>query len=125
MDTKEERREHHRFDSLGDIIAINSKNYGQVVNLSMTGLRVKYFMRPSDSFKNSFTISLLNKNGNKYIDNLPCKVVSLEDSTSSSSPVSLFTREAGIVFGDLTSSQMKQLSDFVVHTVFSVGEPKL
>ena len=63
MDTKEERREHHRFDSLGDIIAINSKNYGQVVNLSMTGLRVKYFMRPSDSFKKSFTISLLNKKG--------------------------------------------------------------
>ena len=122
METKEERREHHRFDSLSDIIAINSKNFGQVVNMSMTGLCVKYLLRPSDSFERSFKLSLLNKDGNRYIDNLPCNVVSLQDSDPISPSANLFTREARIVFDDLTSSQVKQLSDFVVHTIFSLDK---
>ncbi|MEN8256643.1 MAG: PilZ domain-containing protein [Thermodesulfobacteriota bacterium] len=126
MKIKKERRHHHRFDSLGNIIAINTMNLGQVINLSMGGLRIEYLLRPNDLFEHSFSISLLNNTGDRYIDNLPCKIVSFEDSEPifpSINSINLFTREAGVMFDDLTSSQIKQLSYFVVHTVLLNDRP--
>jgi hypothetical protein len=120
MDTNKERRQHHRFDSLDHIVALNSMNLGTVINMSMSGMRIKYLLRPRDSLKKSCKISLLNNEGDQYIDNLLCKVVSSTDSGATFPSTNLATREVGVTFTNLSSSQLTKLSDFVVHTLFAL-----
>ncbi|MBU0680198.1 MAG: PilZ domain-containing protein [Proteobacteria bacterium] len=120
MDTNKERRQHHRFKSLDNIVALNNMNLGSVINMSMGGMRIKYLLRPGDSLKKSLKISLLNNEGDQYIDNLPCKVVSSTDSGPILPSTDLSTREVGVRFTNLSSSQLTKLSDFVVHRLFTL-----
>lgn len=115
MNITKERRKHQRFDTLDNILALNTMSFGQVVNMSMGGLRIKYLLRRTDPFHYFFKISLLNNVGDQYIDNLPCKVVSFIDSEPISKPMNLYIREAGVMFTGLTPSQIDQLADFVLH----------
>ncbi len=115
MDRAKERRKHQRFDSIENILALNTMSFGQIVNISMGGLRIKYLLHRNDPFQHFFNISLLNNGDNQYIDSLPCKVVSFIDSGPISLPMNLFIREAGVMFTDLTTPQINQLADFVLH----------
>ncbi len=114
MSLAKERRKHQRFEALDNVLALNNSSFGQVINMSMGGLRIKYLLRRNDPFLHSFAISLLNHAGDTYIDSLPCKVVSFHDSGPICPPMSLFIREAGVMFTDLTSSQSNLLADFLL-----------
>jgi hypothetical protein len=115
MDVIQERRKHQRFDALDNILALNTLSFGQVINMSMGGLRIKYLLRRNEPFQYFFKISLLNNAGDEYIDNLPCQVVSFIDSDPICPPMNLFIREAGVKFYELTSQQIHQVADFVFH----------
>ncbi|MBU0680197.1 MAG: PilZ domain-containing protein [Proteobacteria bacterium] len=115
MNIAKERRKHQRFEALDNILAINTSSFGQVINVSMSGLRIKYLLRRNDPFHHAFDIALLNNTGDQYIDKLPCRVVSSIDFTPSIMPQNLFVREVGVMFDDLTSAQINQLADFVLH----------
>lgn len=120
MGTIKNRRRHHRFATIDNILPLNTMSFGQVINMRMGGLRIKYLLlRPDQPFQHSFEISILNNAGDKYIDKLSCKVVSFTDSAPISPAINLFTREAGVMFTDLTSSQKNQLADFVHHNTLA------
>ncbi len=115
MNTIKERRQDQRFEALDNILAINIQNFGQVINISMGGLRIKYLVRPNEPFEHSFKISLLNGAGDQCIKSLACKTISFNDFGPIAPSINLFTREARVMFTDLTTSQKNQLADFVLH----------
>ncbi len=115
MQTIKERRQHPRFDAVDNILAISIKNFGQVIDISMGGLRIKYLLRPNEPFDQSFTISLLNNAGNQCIKSLTCETISFHDTGPIAPSINLFTREARVMFTDLSGPQKNQLADFVLH----------
>ena len=114
MYPEQERRQHNRFQAHDNILALNTLSFGQVLNMSMGGLRIKYLLRIGDPFKESFHISLLNSTGDQYIDNVVCKVVSITDSAPICPPLNLFIREAGVQFACLTPTQKDFMRNFVL-----------
>jgi hypothetical protein len=119
--TVKERRRHQRFAATDSILAVHSSNFGQVVNVSMGGLRLKYLLHRNDSFQNSFEIGLLSHDGLRYIDRLPCKVVSARDSPLSQATLDLFVLEVGVVFTHLSPRQTRQLHDFILHNSLAIA----
>ncbi len=115
MNTLKERRKHRRYEAQDNILALNTLSFGQVINMSMGGLRIKYLLRRDDPFDDTFDISLLNNSGDHYIDKLSCKVVNIIDSEPICPPLNLFIREAGVMFTDLTPAQKELLNHFVMH----------
>jgi hypothetical protein len=115
MNPAKERRKHQRFEAVNNILAINSLSFGQVVNLSMGGLRIKYLLHRNDPFQQAFEIGLLNNVGDTYLEKLPCQVVSAIDSSLPDLPRNLFVREVGVMFTDLNSHQINMLAEFVLH----------
>ncbi len=119
MKTVKERRQHHRFDALVNILAFNTMSFGQVINMSMGGLRIRYILRLDEPFRHSFEISILNNAGDQYIDGLSCKVASCTDYGPISPSLNLFTREVGVMFTNLTPSQKNKLADFLRHNTLT------
>ena len=115
MNTLKERRKHRRFEAQDNILALNTLSFGQVLNMSMGGLRIKYLLRHDDPFHHTFEVSLLNNSGDQYIDKLACKVVNIIDSEPICPPLNLFIREAGVMFTDLTQAQKDLVDHFVMH----------
>ncbi|MEN8256644.1 MAG: PilZ domain-containing protein [Thermodesulfobacteriota bacterium] len=115
MDTLEERRKHKRFQAQDNVLALNALSFGQVINMSMGGLRIKYLLRRNDPFHKSFEISLLNNSADHYIDKLSCKVVNITDSGPICPPLNLFIREAGVMFLGLTPAQKDLLDHFLIY----------
>ncbi len=114
MTITKERRSHQRFVTPDNVLALSTWSYGQVVNISMSGMRIKYLLHRQDRFQDSFEVGLLNDSGDHYLAKLPCRVVSCLDTTPSSMPANLFIREAGVMFDSLSPSQARQLADFVM-----------
>lgn len=111
--TNPERRRYQRFSAAPDTIVLNSARFGQVINMSLGGLRVKYILRPTEAFPDAFEIAILNKAGNHFVEDLPCRVVSVHDASPFNPRLNLFTRTAGLEFINLTSRQGEQLVSFM------------
>ena len=92
---------------------VHTARFGQVVNMSLGGLCVKYILRPSEPFPNTLEIALLNKSANHFVEDLPCRVVSVHDASPFNPRLKLFTRTAGLQFLNLTTRQKKQLVSFM------------
>lgn len=108
-----ERRQHARFNVKKNTMAFNSTTFGEIINISEGGLRMKCLLHSDDTFDHSFQVGLLSNTGDYYLDNLPCKVVSIKDSSPLRSSRSTFIREAGIMFIDLTADQKAKLALFL------------
>lgn len=113
INAKEERRRHLRVMVKQNTMAFNSTTFGEVMDLSTGGLRMKCLLHGDDKFETSFRIGLLSSSGDYYLDNLPCKVISIKDSSPLRSSRSTFVREAGIMFMNLNADQQAKLSLFL------------
>jgi hypothetical protein len=94
-------------------MAFNTTTFGEVLDLSTGGLRMKCLLHGEDRFETSFRIGLLSSAGDYYLDNLPCKVISIKDSPPLRSSRSTFVREAGIMFMNLNADQRAKLALFL------------
>ena len=109
----QERRKSPRFSVKQNTMAFNNTTFGEVVNISTGGLRMKFLLHRNDTFETSFQLGLLSSKGDYYLDNLPCKVIRMKDTSPLRSSRSTFIREAGIMFVDLNSDQQAKLSLFL------------
>ncbi len=110
---QKDRRQYKRFKVKKNTMAFNTSTFGEVINISEGGLRVKCLLHCDDPFETDFQIGLLSSEGDYYLDNLPCKVVSIKDSSPLPSTRSTFVREAGIMFTELSADQHAKLSLFL------------
>lgn len=113
---QKDRRQHQRFKVKKNTMAFNSTTFGEVINISEGGLRLKCLLHTDEPFATEFDIGLLSSEGDYYLDNLPCKVVSIKDSSPLQASRSTFMREAGIMFVNLTGDQQAKLSLFLKQT---------
>lgn len=111
--THKERRQSPRFTVKQNTMAFNDTTFGDIINISKGGLRMKFLLHRNDNFTPSFQIGLLSSTGDYYLDNLPCKVVSMKDSSPLLPSRSTYICEAGIMFHDLTADQQAKLSLFL------------
>ncbi len=109
----QERRNYTRLDVRKNTMAFNATTFGEIINISEGGLRIKCLLHSDDNFETSFTVGLLSNTGNYFLDHLPCKVVSIKDSSPLRSSRSTFIREAGLMFLDLTADQKAKLALFL------------
>ncbi len=110
---QKERRNHPRFGVKKNTMAFNSTTFGDIVNISTGGLRMKFLLHRDDNFHPAFRIGLLSCKGDYYLDNLPCKVVQVKDSSPLRSSRSTFIREASIMFLNLSADQKAKLALFL------------
>ena len=109
----EERRKHPRLGVKKNIMAFTDTTFGEVINISKGGLYIRCLLHNNDHFDTSFHIGLLSNNADYFLENLPCKVVSIKDSSPLQSSRTTFIREAGIMFQQLTIHQQAELDSFL------------
>lgn len=124
QDGQRERRKYPRLDVKENTMAFNSTTFGDIINISQGGLRMKFLLHRDDNFQPSFQIGLLSCKGDYYLDDLPCKVVQLKDSSPLRSSRSTFIREASIMFLDLSADQEAKLAFFLEQNTI-IPMPKL
>ncbi len=110
---QKERRQYTRFNTKQNTMAFSTTTCGEILNISEGGLRIKCLLHGKDKFETSFHIGLLSSTGDYFLENLPCKVVSIKDSSPMQSSHSTIIREAGLMFIDLTTDQQAKLSIFL------------
>ncbi len=110
---QQDRRQHQRFKVKQNTLALSTSTFGEIINISAGGLRLKCLLHSDEPFATAFDIGLLANEGDYYLDNLPCKVVSIKDSSPLQASWSTFIREAGIMFVNLTGDQQAKLSLFL------------
>lgn len=95
-------------------MAFNASNFGQVINISQGGLLYKSLMAQGEpSHSDSFNIGLLNSAEGHYLDQLPCRIVHVEDSSPLLPTSNTIIRESSIQFIDLSTAQKQHLQSFL------------
>ena len=113
MKQPKERRQHQRYIPHEELMAFNSSNFGQVINISAGGLLYKSLLIQGETEANPPQIGLLNSAEGHFIDQLPCRVVNIKNSLPLLPSSNTIIREASIEFLELTLEQQDHLHDFL------------
>jgi hypothetical protein len=117
--SKKERRKYPRSGVKENTMAFMKTTFGEIVNISKGGLYIRCLLHTNDQFDTSFQIGLLSGNADYFLENLPCKVISVKDSSPLQSSRATFIREAGLMFLHLTSKQQTDLDRFLKQNIKS------
>ncbi|MEN8141063.1 MAG: PilZ domain-containing protein [Thermodesulfobacteriota bacterium] len=109
-----DRRHHTRHQAKDNLIAFDSRCFGQVENISMGGLLFKVLSSNDYDPPETFKLGLLSSRAETYLESLPCRVVKVSRGNSSSSHNSVTnTLHIWVRFGPLSLTQQKQLAMFI------------
>ena len=114
MEHLQERRQHPRFVPHEELMAFNQRNFGQVINISVGGLRYKSLLLKTEQAETPPHIALLNSSGGHYLDQLPCQIVQSVDSPPLLPSSNTIIRETSVKFVGLTPKQLESLNAFLI-----------
>jgi hypothetical protein len=116
MKKKADQREHHRFKvQTGAGAALNESKMGAIANISRGGLALNYIDLGGEDKKGRPDlprISIVHEDGFS-LENVPCKILDEDNSTSPYRYSSVNINHCRIQFGQLTPEQKAQLENFL------------
>ena len=108
-----ERRKFTRFTPKDGTMAVNNHALGPVVDISMGGLSFRYMADKSDNPMTDFFGIFLGSD-NILIDKIKSQIVSDKVSNQGASFLQTRSRQRSIQFLNLTSTQQKELENFIL-----------
>ena len=108
-----ERRRHPRFDVGDNVLVFSNDTFGQILNISKSGLAYRYLSVKEDWIDTTVELGVLNTETGFYLDKLNCKIVTSNDSEAIHPSSSTLVRTNGVEFVDMTDDQLLCLFNFI------------
>ncbi len=108
-----ERRKHKRYHLSDDILVFNELTFGQIINISKSGLAFRYLTTKDVVQDPYFELGILNSSNGAYIENIPCKTITSTDSAPIHPAGQTIIRRNGVQFGQLTKEQLQKIEEFL------------
>lgn len=108
-----ERRQHKRYQLSDDFLVFNELTFGQIINLSKSGLAFRYLTTKGVAQDLYFELGILNSSNGSYLENIPCKTITSTDSAPIHPAGQTIIRRNGVQFGQLTKEQQKKIEEFL------------
>ena len=108
-----ERRRHPRFDVGDNVLVFSSDTFGQILNISKSGLAYRFLTVKDDWIDSIIEIGFLNTETGFYLDKLNCKIITSNDSEPIHPSSSTLVRTNGVEFINLTDDQHTCINNFL------------
>lgn len=101
-------------------IAFNSVSFGEVVNLSKSGMAIQYLAQRNASQDEMTEVNLINSKEGYLLGEIPCRMAYVQDTRKNGQ--NNVVRRIGVEFVDLSHTQQESLDMLLKR--FSLGEEK-